>query len=281
MTEDFQLCDGVLTVSGVSYLKSQQFAGRDDIVKVVIGEGTGFFEEEVFAECENLEEAVLPETLVSIGVAVFTSCPKLSRVNIPKSVKSIEEGAFLDCGGLKEISLPDTLEEICDLAFQSSGLEHITVPASVKRIGEEAFFDCPSLKSADVLGPSTLIGPDAFGSCYSLVSGYIAPGFPPEDSGTVNLLYSLLWASCPERHGDAVSARARDFIRANSSLIMEKILKLNNVAAMNGIVKESVFPPEIIDKYVKMSADAGLTEITALLLKAKGGTRNIESEFEL
>lgn len=272
----------MLTIDAdAQYVKSQQFCGRNDFRKLVVPEGVGFFEEEVFAECAALEVVSLPSTLVNIGVAAFTSCDSLCRIDIPPSVREIEEGAFLSCTSLRSVLLHEGLERIADLAFQDTGLERVTIPSTVREIGEEAFFGCNALTEANVLGSHTLIAPDAFGSCYDLIKGYIAPGFPEDSGGPAMLLYSLLWASCPERHGGETSARASEFIRNNQELVMERILKYNNIPAMTGIAAERLIDPLLADECLKHSLKDGLTEISALLLASKGIGRTDEGEFEL
>jgi len=283
LTNDFQLIDGVLTIApGTQYIKSQQFSENPEIRKLIIPDGVGFMEDEAFAECEALEEVILPEGLVNISVAAFASCVSLNKINIPSTVKSIEDGAFLFCESLQSIELPEGLEEISSLAFQSSGLESISVPATVKSIGEEAFFECPSLMHADVLGHETRIGLNAFGSNYALLSGFIAPGYPQlEQSGSSELLYTLLWCSCPEKHSEATTKRAESFIRSQEALIMERILKMNNIPAMTGLAQRGLLAAANIDKYLKAALSAGQTEISALLLKAKAVSGSDEEEFEL
>lgn len=283
MTNDFQLIDGVLTITpGTQYIKSQQFSENPDIRKIIIPEGVGFMEDEAFAECEALEEVILPEGLVNISVAAFASCVSLRKINIPSTVKSIEDGAFLFCESLQALELPDGLEEIASLAFQSSGLESIIIPATVKSIGEEAFFECEALTHADVLGRDTKLGLNAFGSNYALISGYIAPGYPQlEQSGSSELLYTLLWCSCPEKHSEATTIRAESFIRSQEALIMERILKMNNIPAMTGLAQRGLLAAANIDKYLKAALGAGQTEISALLLKAKAKSASDAEEFEL
>ena len=282
MTNDFQLIDGVLTIApGTRYIKSQQFSENPDIMKIIVPEGVGFMEDEAFAECENLREVILPEGLINISVAAFASCAPLQSINIPSTVKSIGDGAFLFCEELREAALPEGLEEICDLAFQGSGLESVSIPKRVKRIGEEAFFECENLFHADVLGKDTVIGLNAFGSNYKLHSGFIAPGYPPEQSGPAELLYTLLWCSCPQMHSQATCMRAESFIRQQEALIMEKVLKMNNVAAMTGLADRKLLKSGNIDGYLKTALREGLTEISALLLRAGCGSKSIEEEFEL
>lgn len=282
LTEDYRLADGVLTFSpGTAYIRSQQFCQRDDIVKVVIPEGVGFMEDECFTECPLLEEVVLPEGLINIGPASFAVCDSLRAINIPSTVKSIDSGAFIFCGGLRSIELPEGLETVGEYAFQNTGLESVSVPAGVKTIDECAFFSCENLRRADVLGEGTSIGTDAFGSNYSLIEGYIAPGYPDVTDKAAELLYTLLWCSCPDRHSRETSLRAENYIRGNESIIMERIIKANNVPAMTGLAGRGLLSAGIINDSIQQTLTLGLTELTALLLRAKKTSGEDGGEFEL
>lgn len=259
MTDAFRLENGILEVlPGTEYLESEKFAENNDIVKVI-----------------------LPEGLKHVSIACFTSCEALEEINIPSTVKSIDDGAFLSCHSLREIVFPEGLLEIADLSFQDTALERVTVPASVRTIGAEAFFECENLREANVLGEDTEICENAFGSDYNLLQGFIAPGFPVEEHPGTELLFSLLWATCPDRHSEKTGERAAAFIKKYPSLIMERILKFNNVYAMTGIANRRLLEPQSIDEYVRKTTDLGLTELTALLIKAKGESRDNPEEFEL
>lgn len=282
MTNDYQITDGVLCIPpGISYIRSQQFCQRDDIEKIIVSDGLGFMEDECFCECANLREVILPRGLINIGPAAFAECPKLCRINIPQTVKSIDCGAFIFCEALREISLPQGLETIAEYAFQNSGLQRVQVPASVKTIGECGFFSCEQLIRADVLGEDTELLEDAFGSNYKLIEGYMAPGYPKHSDSAAELLYTLLWCSCPERHGAETSARAERFIRDNQAIIMEHILKADNIPAMTGLAPRGLLGAELIDEALKQTLPAGQRELTALLLQAKNAVQTQEEEFIL
>lgn len=282
MTKDYQLADGVLTLHpGTTYVRSQQFCQREDIEKIIIPDGVGFMEDECFTECPNLEEVALPEGLINIGAAAFAVCPKLQSVNIPSTVKSIDSGAFFFCDALRNIAFPEGLEQICEYAFQNTGLVHVTVPEGVKEIENCAFFSCESLRRADVLGKDTVIGEDAFGSNYGLIEGYIAPGYPKNADRAAELLYTLLWCSCPSRHSAETAARAERFIRENGELIVERILKADNVPAMTGIADRGLLPAELIGEALQKALLSGQTELSALLLRARNSAQAGEGEFEL
>ena len=143
------------------------------------------------------------------------------------------------------------------------------------------FWDCASLRRVDALGAGTVIEKNAFGNCPSLTEGFIAPGFPADDSAPAQLLYTLLWCTCPERHTQQTAERASAFVRAKEALIMEKIIKMKNTAALAGVVSQKLLDPSHIDEYIRICAQEGSTELTALLLQAKGSAVRAEEEFDL
>ncbi len=238
--------------------------------------------ESAFYENESLTALSLPEGVEIIGAAAFAGCTSLTHIQLPSSLREIGEGAFLGCTSLRTILLPKRLITIGDMAFWGSGLETVAIPETVTHIGDNAFWDCPNLSRADVLNSHAHIGTNAFGNCPALIAGYMAPGFPAEDSAPAKLLYSLLWCSCPDRHTPLTSAKAQQFIREKEDLIMERILKTNNIPAMTGLADRRLLTTKNIDSYLCQSLELGLTEITALLLAAKGGGPAMEEDpFEL
>lgn len=282
MTEAFEIQNGILTVcDGVTELTDALFAGREDIESVYLPDSVRILGMELFAECPSLKSVRLPSCLRDISPALFAECPALCDIDIPETVVSIGEGAFLNCSSLRAVTLPHGLCEICDMAFWGTGLESVSIPESVQSIGESAFWSCEALTKACVLCHDTRIGENAFGSCYRLIEGYIAPGYPEKSDAPSELLYTLLWCSCPERHSPEVSRRAEAFIRANEGLILERIFKARNIPALTGIAKMGILSPSEIEKYVRLSAETGETELTALLLNAQGKKRSFDEDFEL
>jgi len=282
LTNDYKLCKGVLTLEpSATYIRSQQFCGRDEIEKVIIPEGVGFMEEECFTECPELREVILPEGLINIGAAAFADCPKLSSIKLPKSIKSIDCGAFFSCESLRELEFPQGLEQIGEYAFQGSGLERVILPETVTLIDECAFFSCEELHIISVPNPETELGTDCFGSNYKLIEGYIAKGYPDNADFTAELLYTLLWCSCHEKHGAETAKRATEYIRQHEELVMERILKANNIPAMTGLSELGLLTSETINKFLPQALKDGQTELSALLLKAKNAVSNSQEEFEL
>ena len=282
MIKDLIVNDGTLVIPpDLGSIPDSSCAGREDIRRIVFPPTIYSIAPEAFAECSSLEEVVFPENFLHVSAAAFLNCTALSRVVLSGNLLSIDEGAFLGCTALKQLKLPETLEYIGEMAFWGSGLEEIVVPQRVGRISENAFWDCGLLRRADVLGSGTIIEKNAFGNCPSLTEGFIAPGFPQDDSPPAQLLYTLLWCSCPERHTPGTAARAIAFVQAKEELIMERIIKSCNTPALAGLVSQGLLDSARIDEYIRICAQDGNTELTALLLQAKGSGGRAEEEFEL
>ena len=277
-----ELIQDILTLPvGTTAVANGAYAGREDIRRVILPEGVTTIGNEAFTGCAALEEVVLPSTLTEIGAAAFAGCERLAKIELPSSLRRIGEGAFLDCTALHQINLPQGLQTIDPMAFWNSGLYTVDVPESVERIGESAFWTCENLRRANVLGRDTIIEKNAFGSDYDLIEGYMAPGYPNEDSAPAELQYTLLWCSCPERHTDEVSNRAKTLIRAQEGLIMERILKYDNTPALSGLVHCHLLDSANIDGYLRAASEANQTDLVALLLEAKGNQRQADTDFEL
>lgn len=282
MIKALETYDGTLVIpEGFEQIPESACTGREDIRRVVIPQSVYSIGPEAFAECTALEEVIFPDSFLHVSAAAFLNCSSLSRVVLSQDLQSINEGAFLGCTALKTLELPNTLEFIGEMAFWCSGLEEISVPASVKQISENAFWDCAELRRAEVLGADTRIEKNAFGNCPLLTEGFIAPGYPEDDSPPAQLLYTLLWCSCPQRHNPDTCRRAAEFIRQQEELMMERILKSRNAAALNGIVSQGLLEPSHVDGYIRACAEIGATELTALLLQAKHSATNMEGEFDL
>jgi len=282
LIKDLEVNEGTLVFPpDLESVPESACSGREDIRRVVFPQTIYSIGPEAFAECTALEEVVFPDSLLYISPAAFLNCSALAHVTLPQNLRSINEGAFLGCTALKQIRLPETLEAIDEMAFWGCGLEEITIPEQVKQISENAFWDCADLRRVDVLSKDTCIGKNAFGNCPSLTEGFVAPGYPEDDSPPAQLLYTLLWCSCPERHTASTAEKAKAFVRAREDLVMERILKTGNAPALAGVVSQGLLDPAHMDEYIRVCARSGDAELTALLLQAKGNACTAEEEFEL
>ena len=261
----------------------------DGVLHFPVGEPT--VPQEFMTGSTDLTELILPEGVLFIGAAAFAECSNLRRVVLPSTLRAINYGAFLYCSSLTQIQFPEGLEEIQETAFWGCGFRRVVIPESVRFVGEHAFWENENLVHADVLNPDARLEKDVFGSCYHLTEGYIAPGYPPDEvvdssrfcqaeRGAGNLLYTLLWCSCPEKHTAETTARAEAFIRENQNLMMEWILRENNVAAMTTIANRHLLDSALVDRSIKLALEQNCPELTALLLQCKGLERT-DDEFDL
>lgn len=283
MIRDFQTHNGELILpDGITRLEGGALAGEGDIRRAVLPDTIEFIGEEVFSGCMKLEEVVLPHKVMELHASVFAACESLHAVILPDNLSIIGEGAFLGCTALRQIRLPDSLREIRELAFWGTALEEITVGENVTLIGDSAFYGCTHLWRAEVQNPHADMKHDVFAECPALLEGYIAPGFPDDNNCEAELLYSILWCTCPEKHRSSTAERAKKCLKERENEVMERVLANNAVAVMTGLVQQHILSPIHIGDYVNKAAQLGLTEITALLLQAKGAARDeIEEEFAL
>ena len=205
----------------------------------------------------------------------------ITEVVIPEGTKDIGEVAFFGCSALRTVSLPKSLRIIREEAFGESGLEKVRIPEETERICEKAFFSCQELKSIDVPGKNTIIETDAFGDCPKLTEGFVAAGYPEEYTFWEELLYTLLWCTCPERHNDETNEHAIKYIRENEKLVMERIIKTNNSAALSGISKLKLLRQENIPSYITAANENKQTELVTLLLAAAEQKGADTGEFDL
>ena len=121
LTWDYQ--DNVLTVSGKgdmpdyyydevnNYDNIPWYSYRDDIEKVVIGDGVTRIGNLCFFNCQHLTEVFMGKDVQSIGNGSFGNCRLLPEISLVEGIKSIETGAFSECSALSVVHIPKTLEK--------------------------------------------------------------------------------------------------------------------------------------------------------------------------
>ena len=112
------------------------------------------------------------------------------------------------------------------------------------------------------------------------MEGFVARGYPQKTNPPEELQYTLLWCTCPERHSEETSDRAKEFIRNYEALVMEHIMRSNNTAALSGISQLGLLKKENISRYVEEAGRNHQTELVTLLLAAARNTDD-EDEFSL
>ena len=211
----------------------------------------------------------------------FAGDETLAEITLPDDIEDIGEVAFFGCTHLRSVILPENLKVIREEAFGESGLLEIVIPRSVERICEKAFFACPDLRRIEVWGKDTIIEVDAFGSCPQLVDGYVARGYPQKTNPPEELLYTILWCTCPALHSEETAKRARRFFREHEQLVMEHVLRKENAAALTGIIRRELLQgSQHMRSYIEEAERTGNTEMMSLLI-GMPGTQDKWSEFDL
>ncbi len=107
----WNLLDGELMIQGIGdmpdYGSNNQpwYPHREQIRKVVVGEGVTTVGQYAFPYLSKLEEVVFPSTLKNIKAYVFYYSGMKKKVTIPASVTSIHYNTFYYCDALTEIEV--------------------------------------------------------------------------------------------------------------------------------------------------------------------------------
>ncbi len=202
----------------------------------------------------------------------------ITELIVPEGVSDIGEVAFYGCTNLRKVTLPQSLRYIREEAFGETALEELTVPGGTELIAEKAFYSCDRLRKIEVPGRDTVVETDAFGCCDNIKNAYVAAGYPEGIRPHEELQYTLFWCSCPERHSAVTAERARRYIHDNEELVMEWIIKTDNVPAMSGIASNDLLRGST-GSYIEQANHEGRREITALLMSMPRHEDN--GEFEL
>ena len=105
---------GVLTVSGTGAMKdygsansTPWYARRNDVTKIIVGNGITSVGTHAFTGCQNTNSAEIGNSVISIKKWAFSDCRNLSSVKIPLSMASID-AAFLNCSRIRTINYAGT-----------------------------------------------------------------------------------------------------------------------------------------------------------------------------
>ena len=177
----WNITGGVLTITGSGESEDYYWVGdsgtsapwdsqREEITKIIVGEGITGLHGVAFGFCINVTEIVLPGTLTTIGNTVFDGCFSLTEITVPDGVTSIGDCAFYDCLSLTTIHLPDTLTAIGNMAFWNCPLTDIHFAGS-----QSQWQLITGLESASILQGATVhygVADSFYGDfCYTIQDG--------------------------------------------------------------------------------------------------------------
>ena len=199
-TPQYQLENGVLTVSGTGRIDNDLYKNHTDITELVIKSGITAVGGYSFYGCTSLTRVVLPDTLTEIGSHAFAKCTALTEIELNEGLSNIEDRVFEDCTALKRVFIPVSVEagqvsytynpnsnrawgifnncrelttvefaegttRIHSGLFGGSGLKEITFPETVTEIGRYAFANCELLEEINFSDSLKKMEERAFSNC--------------------------------------------------------------------------------------------------------------------
>ena len=125
---------------------------RNDIRRIVIGDGVTGIGMNTFAYCTAAESVTIADSVTKINECAFSHCENLQSLTLPKNLKTIGDSAFAQCGlngdGIRRIDLPDGTESVGHEAFAyCTNLSSVTLPDSIQDVKLRAFEGTDWLKS--------------------------------------------------------------------------------------------------------------------------------------
>lgn len=171
---------------------------RDEIKRVIVGEGITSIGNYAFNECESIESITLPSGITRIGEHAFAyTC--ITAMELPESVLRIEDGAFWACEELIDMELPEGIEFLGRQAFGScENWENGDIPSGVKELGNAVFQGCSKLESVVIPDGITSVPSNMFFGCHALRTAKIPNSVTEIDDAAFNMCYSLQNIELPE-----------------------------------------------------------------------------------
>ena len=163
-----------LTISGtgeIPWLRSNEpwKNFRENVEKLIVGEGVTGIGAKNFAGMENLKTLTLPSTLEVIGMESFYGCTSLQDFEMPTSIGRIDQAAFQGCKSLTAVWLPDQMTVLHGAVFaRCSALREVHLPANLTKICSSVFTGCTSLTKIDIPNGVNAIPFGMFYGCTSL-----------------------------------------------------------------------------------------------------------------
>ena len=149
------------------------FSECEELVDLVIPDGTTTIGDYAFYRCNSLTTVIIPETVNSVGIHAFENCNALMSVHMRSRTDSaveIDNFAFRNCVNLKSIVLPKGLSVASIGVFANCNqLQAIDFPDSIEYIANQSFLDCSALQSVTIPNSVFYIENNAFDGCSSIL----------------------------------------------------------------------------------------------------------------
>ena len=103
-------------------LNTPLYTFRDEIKKIIIGEGITEIGKYNFDGFSNLEAIEFPSTLTYIGFYSFGHCTSLKEVTLPDSVETLFTAAFAYCTSIERVHFGKGLKSISGSSFSTDSM---------------------------------------------------------------------------------------------------------------------------------------------------------------
>ena len=143
----------------------RNYAYRNAIKRVELGEGIYSVGSNGLSYCHNLKELKFPESKVSFGGNSLSSCKNIESFVMPNNGTSIGQNMFSSCDNLKNVVLAEHVAIIPNNVFSScTTLTYIKIPGKVYSLANGVFQNCYSMKICDFTDHSAVptLGTNAF-----------------------------------------------------------------------------------------------------------------------
>ncbi|MBR4396075.1 MAG: leucine-rich repeat domain-containing protein [Eubacteriaceae bacterium] len=234
--------------------------------------------ERAFEGAARLTEIILPKGLVAIGRRAFESCLRLKEIKLPGSVRTIGAAAFMNCGNLTDIEVPEGVELIDFSTFENCrDIVYISLPDSVRTIEDRTFRYCDKLTTLRIPNglerARAIFSEDGYGGVCkllpSLTYGHIPhqslASYGKEDQVTLARIY----LEEPEKYDDEDKAEYMRYAVMYTKEVLESIIDRKDAPAMFGAISMGLVSSRRVTRLINKAIEAGLTEITAMLLEHK------------
>ena len=170
---------------------------RDDITKIIIGDGITKLGEWAFVDCKQVRELTMPislDSVVSEDYSVFEKCYHIEKINFTRGQTGYGydyyaysgSGSWYQCTPwyesrdcLKEINFGYGIEHIGNDAFRELNITKVVLPDSITSLGRHCFFDCTELTDLTIPVNLNSFGDEnypAFQGCIAINSVTITRG---------------------------------------------------------------------------------------------------------
>ena len=169
---------GTLTITGTGAMTDfanseavSWYPLREDVKKVVIGEGVTSIGKYAFSYCSNLTEISIPSGVLEIGGYAFERTHSLQQVKLPSGLETMGSYLFYRSEGLRSIVIPDSVTSLGASAFSRCvNLKQVTIGAGITKLERYTFYTCTSLTEITVPNNVTVLGEQVFENCSALTT---------------------------------------------------------------------------------------------------------------